>query len=281
MTNLSRSRLLTEMGIKPIWRLRGADAPDEVVQDSGVSVVEKMAMINAPAPSTRPVEVQPQRRPQPAVARNLNDVFKPAPEPESLVPDLDPVASMDWDTLEESIRNCTRCNLCKQRKQAVPGTGDRNAEWLFVGEGPGAEEDLRGEPFVGPAGKLLDAMLASIGLSRGNKVYIANAVKCRPPGNRTPEAAEIQACLPYLHRQIELLKPGMIMALGRPAAQSLLAREIKIGPARGKRFEFKGIPVAVSYHPAYLLRTPLDKSRAWEDLCFAVDLASAEPGRNA
>jgi len=140
---------------------------------------------------------------------------------------------------------------------------------MLVGEGPGAEEDQRGEPFVGQAGRLLDNMLAAIGLRRGEDVYIANAVKCRPPHNRTPERGEIAACLPYLERQIALVQPRLLLALGRPAAQALLAREVAISAARGRTFEHAGIPVVVTYHPAYLLRNPQDKAKAWEDLCFA------------
>ncbi len=179
------------------------------------------------------------------------------------------IAAMDWAQLRASIAGCRACELCRERKQAVPGVGDEAADWLFVGEGPGAEEDARGEPFVGQAGKLLDAMLAAIGLKRGNDVYIANTVKCRPPGNRTPAPEEMAACQPYLARQIELLKPKLIVALGRPAAQTLLQGEVKISAARGQLFRFSEIPVLVTYHPAYLLRTLGDKAKAWEDLCLA------------
>ena len=174
----------------------------------------------------------------------------------------------NWDELRAAIAGCTACGLCKARKQAVPGVGDENADWLFVGEGPGAEEDERGEPFVGQAGKLLDAMLAAIDLRRGEDVYIANAVKCRPPGNRTPEPSETAACWHFLERQIDLIRPKLIVALGRPAAQTLLQSEVKIGAARGRLFDFRGIPLAVTYHPAYLLRNLPDKALAWEDLCF-------------
>jgi DNA polymerase len=175
---------------------------------------------------------------------------------------------MSWDELRASAAECRACELCRQRKQAVLGVGDVEADWLFVGEGPGAEEDERGEPFVGQAGKLLDAMLAAIDLKRGSNVYIANTVKCRPPGNRTPEAEETAACWPYLARQIELIRPKLIVALGRPAAQTLLGGEVKVGAARGRVFEHQGIPLIVTYHPAYLLRTLSDKAKAWEDLCF-------------
>ncbi len=176
---------------------------------------------------------------------------------------------MGWDELKTSVAECRACRLCEQRKQAVLGVGDPQADWLFVGEGPGAEEDERGEPFVGQAGKLLDNMLAAINLKRGNKVYIANVVKCRPPGNRTPEPEETAACFPYLVRQVELLQPKLIVALGKPAAETLLDAEVKVGAARGRLFEFRGIPLIVTYHPAYLLRNLPDKAKAWEDLCFA------------
>lgn len=162
--------------------------------------------------------------------------------------------------------------LC-ERKQAVLGVGDEKASWLFIGEGPGAEEDVRGEPFVGPAGKLLDAMLAAIDLRRGEDVYIANAVKCRPPGNRTPEAAEMAVCAPYLKRQIALIQPRLIVLLGRAAVQAVLGEEGSLASLRGKTFTYRdgalAIPVVVTYHPAYLLRTLSDKAKSWEDLCRA------------
>lgn len=177
-------------------------------------------------------------------------------------------SGMGWDELESTVAACRQCRLCEQRKQAVFGVGDRQADWLFVGEGPGAEEDQRGEPFVGQAGKLLDNMLAAIGLKRDEDVYIANAVKCRPPGNRTPEADEMASCKPYLERQIELIRPRLIVALGRPAAQTLLQREVKVGAERGRLHHYQDIPLIITYHPAYLLRNLPEKARAWEDLCF-------------
>ncbi|HEX8962876.1 MAG TPA: uracil-DNA glycosylase, partial [Rhodocyclaceae bacterium] len=178
------------------------------------------------------------------------------------------IANMGWEELRAAVAECRACGLCQQRKQAVLGVGDVEADWLFVGEGPGAEEDERGEPFVGQAGKLLDAMLAAIDLERGRNVYIANTVKCRPPGNRTPEAEETSACWPFLARQIALIRPKLIVALGRPAAQTLLQSEVKIAAARGRLFQHQDIPVIVTYHPAYLLRNLPDKAKAWEDLCF-------------
>jgi len=176
---------------------------------------------------------------------------------------------MGWDELKAAVADCRDCALCERRKQAVLGVGDVEADWLFVGEGPGAEEDEKGEPFVGQAGRLLDAMLASIGLKRGHKVYIGNAVKCRPPGNRTPEPAETATCFPYLQRQIALIQPKLIVALGKPAAETLLNTEVKVGASRGRLFDYNGIPLIVTYHPAYLLRNLTDKAKTWEDLCFA------------
>jgi DNA polymerase len=208
------------------------------------------------------------------LARFAPPVAHPSPEPQIEAPLANrdvpgDIATLDWDELDARIRACDACELCQRRKQAVPGVGDRQADWLFVGEGPGAEEDARGEPFVGQAGRLLDNMLASIDLKRGEDVFIGNAVKCRPPNNRTPEVSELAACFPYLQRQIGLIQPRLIVALGRPAAQALLNQEVKIGAMRGKLFEYNGIPVIITYHPAYLLRNQADKAKAWEDLCFA------------
>jgi len=185
------------------------------------------------------------------------------------------IHAMDWAQLKSSASACTACALHESRKQAVLGVGDEQAEWLFVGEGPGAEEDERGEPFVGQAGKLLDNMLAAIALKRGSNVYIANVVKCRPPGNRTPEPAEAQACEPYLARQIELMRPRLIVALGKVAAQNLLGLEATLASLRGRIHQYRGTPLIVTYHPAYLLRSLVDKSKSWEDLCLALETMKA------
>jgi len=178
--------------------------------------------------------------------------------------------SLDWPQLKERVAGCTDCPLHQKRTRTVFGVGDENADWLFVGEGPGAEEDAKGEPFVGQAGKLLDNMLAAISLKRGANVYIANILKCRPPGNRNPEPHEALQCEPYLHRQIELIRPKLIIALGRVAAANLLASEASVASMRGKIHRYRGIPLIVTYHPAYLLRNLTDKAKAWEDLLFAV-----------
>ena len=174
-----------------------------------------------------------------------------------------------WDTLADAVARCTACPLYATRTQGVLGVGDRNADWLVIGEAPGADEDAQGEPFVGQAGKLLDAMLAAIGLQRGDNVYITNVLKSRPPGNRNPEPAEVAACRPYLLTQIELIQPKLILALGRFAAQSLLDTDEAIARLRGRVHRFQDVPLIVTYHPAYLLRNLPDKARAWEDLCLA------------
>lgn len=180
-----------------------------------------------------------------------------------------------WDTLAEAVAHCTACKLHASRTQGVLGVGDQHADWLIIGEAPGADEDAQGEPFVGQAGKLLDAMLASIGLARGQNVYITNVLKSRPPGNRNPEPDEVSACRPYLLAQIDLIQPKLILALGRFAAQSLLDTDEAIGHLRGRAHRFQGVPLVVTYHPAYLLRKPTEKALAWEDLCLARRLMHA------
>jgi uracil-DNA glycosylase family 4 len=184
----------------------------------------------------------------------------------------DPVpASPDktWIELKQLVSSCTQCGLHKTRTQTVFGVGDPNADWMLIGEAPGAEEDRLGDPFVGQAGKLLDNMLAAIDLERTRKVYIANVLKCRPPGNRNPEPEEVAKCSPHLLKQIELVKPKLILAMGRFAAQTLLGTDASIASLRGKVHRYAGVPLIVTYHPAYLLRNLTDKAKAWEDLLFA------------
>lgn len=180
------------------------------------------------------------------------------------------VAGMGWEELERTVAACTRCGLAQGRTQTVFGVGNRQAQWMVIGEAPGAEEDRQGEPFVGRAGKLLNSMLAAIGLKR-EEVYICNILKCRPPGNRDPKPEEEQACRDYLERQIRLVRPKIILAVGRIAAQNLLKVDTPIGKMRGHRYDYQdlGIPVVITYHPAYLLRSPLEKRKAWQDLLFA------------
>ena len=177
----------------------------------------------------------------------------------------------DWTGLKLAVQDCHACALRAGCQQTVFGVGDEKAEWLFVGEGPGADEDVRGEPFVGQAGKLLDNMLASINLQRGKNVYIAKVVKCRPPENRPPAPSEITSCLPYLQQQIALIQPKLIVALGKTAATALLGKDATLGSLRGTLHHVQNIPLLVTYHPAYLLRSPSEKRKAWEDLCLAVE----------
>lgn len=243
-----RDEMMKEMGISTVWRLRQPPAAE-----TAVPAAETPAGL-APAPTgagRQPVV------PPPAALR-------PADERAAIL-------HMDWTALKASVAGCTACPLHAGRKQAVFGVGDEAADWLFVGEGPGADEDALGDPFVGQAGKLLDSMLAAIELKRGTNVYIANVVKCRPPGNRNPEPAEARQCEPYLERQIALLQPKLIVALGKVAAVNLLAREATVASLRGTVHEYRGIPLVITYHPAYLLRSLPEKAKAWVDLRFAVD----------
>lgn len=189
-----------------------------------------------------------------------------------------PVDRMSWSELQDAVAACTACGLCASRRQTVFGVGHQSAHWMLIGEAPGAEEDARGEPFVGQAGRLLDNMLAAVGLSRSapepsRGVYVANVLKCRPPGNRNPEADEVARCDPFLKRQVALVAPRIVLVMGRFAAQSLLGTDASIASLRGRvhRIEVGGrsVPVIVTYHPAYLLRNLADKSKSWADLCLA------------
>lgn len=210
-----------------------------------------------------------------------------APPPAALAPELPepaiprvavPGPEDAWEAVAAEVAHCTRCSLHACRTRTVFGVGHRSARWLVVGEAPGAEEDRQGEPFVGRAGRLLDAMLLAIGLRR-EEVFIANVLKCRPPDNRNPAPEEVAQCLPYLERQIALLKPSIMLAVGSVAAQNLLATDVPVGRLRGKVHAFGSarIPVVVTYHPAYLLRSPGEKRKAWEDLKFARSIAGAKP----
>ncbi len=185
----------------------------------------------------------------------------------------------DWPTLEQAVLQCRLCDLHEGRTQAVFGIGDCAADWLIIGEAPGAEEDRRGEPFVGRAGQLLNAMLKAVGLRR-EQVYIANIVKCRPPNNRDPRPAEAASCRQYLMRQVELIRPSLILAVGRIAAHNLLGTDSSLGKLRGRIHHFgaQQIPLVVTYHPAYLLRSPDQKAKAWSDLLLARSVVRGEHG---
>jgi uracil-DNA glycosylase family 4 len=216
------------------------------------------------------------------------DQWVPRHPPAAAVPAADaaadaasmPVTEDPWTSLQACVRDCRRCALHEGRTQTVFGTGAHPAEWMVVGEAPGAEEDRQGEPFVGPAGQLLTAMLAAIGLAR-ESVFIANVLKCRPPGNRDPKPEEVAECLPYLEQQVALVGPRIILAFGRIAAQNLLGTEATLGSLRGvvHRFGPLNTPVVVTYHPAYLLRSPGEKRKAWEDLKFARQVFAGLPAQ--
>ncbi len=220
------------------------------------------------APSTSATSLAP----APKVTRQLTEAAKPMGNA------LRPVAdTFDWPALADAVANCQACGLCQHRKQAVLGTGHPSAHWMLVGEAPGEQEDIQGEPFVGRAGQLLDRMLQASRLTREaaserQQVHIANVIKCRPPGNRNPTADEVNQCEPYLIRQVQLVQPKLLVAMGRFAAQTLLKTSEPIGKLRGRVHHYEGIPLVVTYHPAYLLRNPADKALAWDDWCLAREL---------
>jgi len=271
--------MLEAMGLK-VWQAPPGPADEPLAApaksaESAPPLAARVAPAAAPAavaaPATAPT---PAARPQRAVEALL--LPERAPAPRQARPGLDQVAAMDWPQLREAVAGCHACKLCEGRKNTVFGVGHERAHWMVVGEAPGQQEDLQGEPFVGQAGKLLDSMLRSIGLTRDEagperQVFIANTLKCRPPGNRNPEPEELAQCEPYLNRQIALVQPRIILAMGRFAVQSLLRSSEPIGRLRGRVHEYQGVPLIVTYHPAYLLRNLVDKARAWEDLCLAME----------
>jgi DNA polymerase len=262
--------MLREMGIR-VWPVGEASAADPqlaaaVSSTSGLAAVADDARADVPASSASVAPAHDETS-----ARIVESGRRPVG-----------VETMGWDALRETVGACTACKLCEARKQAVFGTGSSRAQWLIVGEAPGEQEDLQGEPFVGKSGQLLDAMLHAIGLTRGDaepqhQVYIANTIKCRPPGNRNPQPSELAQCEPFLIRQLALLQPRIIVAMGRFAVQSLLRSNEPVGRLRGRVHRFQGVPLIVTYHPAYLLRNPEDKARAWDDLCLAVETLRLAP----
>ncbi len=235
-----------------------------------------------PPEEAAPVAAPPQAPAVPPAPRGAKAEPLTTASGSALGPEAAPTeAWRDLDSLHQAVRECRRCGLCEGRRQAVPGVGNARAHWMVVGEGPGEQEDLQGEPFVGPSGQLLDAMLGALGLFRragdaSRQVFIANSVKCRPPGNRNPTSDELRACAPFLQGQLALIKPRIVLALGRFAVQAVLGSEEPIGRLRGRIHQLlDGTPVVVSYHPAYLLRQPSEKARAWDDLCLAAQAADS------
>ena len=255
--------MLREMGIH-LWQ-------DSTHQEPGPA----SDTLVAPAPPDAPAAV-PALKPR-VMSTPAEPVLRAPPRAESGQRPAG-IETMDWPQLRAAVEGCTACRLCEGRTQTVFGTGSIQAQWMVVGEAPGEQEDRQGEPFVGKSGQLLDAMLRAIQLTRGEapasqQVFIANTLKCRPPGNRNPQPDELAQCEPYLIRQIALLKPRLILAMGRFAVQSLLRSDEPVGRLRGRVHHYQGVPLIVTYHPAYLLRNPEDKARAWEDLCLALETA--------
>ncbi|MES2072104.1 MAG: uracil-DNA glycosylase [Pseudomonadota bacterium] len=311
-----RAQLLAEMRLGPLWQLRQAEAtvgetePSSPPLEQAAQQADQSADNVQATPSLQRLpprqEAIAQSRHAPAPA-TLEDAFAAAADvntaadapPSAARPPLsadvlsdralqraDAIAEMGWDELEASVAGCRACGLCEGRAKTVFGVGDRRAQWLFVGEGPGYNENLQGEPFVGAAGHLLDNMMRALDMQRGENTFIANVVKCRPTDaqgkDRPPTPEEAAACLPYLKRQVELIKPAVIVALGKTAAISLLGLdpETPVGQLRGKLHRYAKLPLVVTYHPAYLLRKPAEKSKAWSDLCLA-QAAAMPPAEHA
>ncbi|MFM1855429.1 MAG: hypothetical protein RLZ83_738 [Pseudomonadota bacterium] len=298
-----RIAMLREMGV-PFWSPpwleevvpSGPAGPFEVATPATLTASAAPAAPEAP-PASGITPQAPRSSPQRAAGAPVGGSVPPSSSAMPTAPlqapaghrsgaqSLEPaaVASMDWPALQETVRQCQACTLCQSRTHTVFGVGHPRAHWMVVGEAPGEQEDLRGEPFVGPAGALLDRMLAALGLSRepsvgdpggagadpARQVYITNTLKCRPPRNRNPEPVEMQRCEPFLQRQIALVQPRLILAMGRFAVQALLRTDEAIGRLRGRVHRYQGVPLVVTYHPAYLLRNPVDKAKAWDDLCLA------------
>ncbi len=270
--------MLQEMGLR-LW----LPAPAVLPADAAPLAAQAAAPLEPePAVALAPAPPRPATTAAPAAT--------PAPAPAPVLPhrDTSAVATMDWPALRSAVAGCRACGLCDSRRQTVFGVGHPQAHCMVVGEAPGEQEDAQGEPFVGAAGQLLDRMLAALGLGRGadpqaatpaRQVFIANTLKCRPPRNRNPAPQELAACQPFLERQVALVQPRVILAMGRFAVQQLLGSDAPIGKLRGTVHQWRGVPLVVTYHPAYLLRQPADKAKAWDDLCLAAALLAQPGGR--
>jgi uracil-DNA glycosylase len=258
MNSELRQEYLAALGLKS-WTLRATATPGSSPSTEVFAAAPEV--LTEPPTAAQPTAAQP-------TAAQLTAAQLTAAQPAR-------EAGVDWPALRARVAACTRCGLSATRTQTVFGVGNLHADWLIVGEAPGADEDRKGEPFVGRAGQLLNSMLHAVGLAR-EQVYIANVLKCRPPGNRDPSATEATECLPYLERQIALLKPKIMLAVGRIAAQNLLHTDKTLGSLRQQvhRFGASSVPLIVTYHPGYLLRTPTDKRKTWEDLKFAREVCS-------
>jgi DNA polymerase len=281
--------MLREMGLR-LW------LPPQRVEPGAAAQAPAGTVVAAPAPLSRarlaPVPA-PAEAAEAVASRPPAPITRPMPAPVPAPATQAPVdvaaaasaetATLDWPALRVAVEGCRACALCETRRHTVFGVGHERAHLMIVGEAPGEQEDLRGEPFVGPAGQLLDRMLQALGLTRGEneaarQVFIANTLKCRPPRNRNPTPDELAACQPFLQRQVALVQPRVILAMGRFAVQSLLASDAPIGRLRGQVHAWRGVPLVVTYHPAYLLRQPADKAKAWDDLCLAAQHLDAPAG---
>ncbi len=271
--NRRQKQILVEMGLGPRWRLREANEALPLADAASMAGPITAETLNADTLATEPSSMLRASAAQGVASTDAHDRRREPTVAAVLNPSIhersSEILAMDWPRLQSAVAGCKACGLCQTRTNTVFGVGDPGAEWMLIGEAPGAEEDARGEPFVGQAGRLLDNMLAAIDLSRHKNVYIANVLKCRPPGNRNPEPGEVAQCSPHLIRQIALIRPKLIVAMGRFAAQTLLGSDASISSMRGRRFAYQGVPLIVTYHPAYLLRSLPDKAKAWEDLVFA------------
>lgn len=268
--------VLEELGLLPLWlppeRMpTPASRPRTAPPAAGAQ--EASPAIDKPSDTANPPQALRSRPPLPATQPAAPTPAPPAAASPAGSVNRDEralrIATLDWEGLQAEAQACTACGLCKTRNKVVFGVGQPSTDWLVVGEAPGAEEDRQGEPFVGQAGKLLDNMLAAVGRSRQENVYILNTLKCRPPQNRNPQPDEMALCAAFLQRQVALIQPKVIFAVGRFAVQALLGRDASIASLRGQLHEYQGIPVVVSYHPAYLLRNLPDKIKAWQDLLLA------------
>jgi uracil-DNA glycosylase family 4 len=268
--------MLAEMGVR-VWAPRPARVALPPALASLAAAEAPLPVREAAAPVAAPVRAA---RPVPSPVTPAAET-SPVPQAPPLKPLPDGVAAMDWRALQAAVGECTACGLCQRRKHAVFGQGDAQADWMVVGDAPNEAEDAQGQPFVGPDGALLDNMLRAVGRSREKGAFVTSVVKCRPPANRNPGGAELAQCSAYLARQVALVQPKVIVAMGRFALEVLTQSRDHLGRLRGREHAFEGVPVIATYGPNALLRTPADKAKAWADLCLAMDVVerhTATPG---
>ena len=295
-----QAAMLQAMGLR-LWLPPAAVAAAPVADPVADPMADVAADVAAARPSVNtPTNTATNTTAPPSPGPAASPTLRPTPMPAAAAPRpalpvanaAAAVATLDWPALRSAVASCRACSLCDSRRQTVFGVGHLRAHCMVVGEAPGEQEDATGEPFVGASGQLLDRMLHALGLRRSaagghgsapaddpaHQVYIANTLKCRPPRNRNPSPQELATCLPFLQRQVALVQPRVILAMGRFAVQSLLGSDEPIGRLRGRLHHWHGVPLVVTYHPAYLLRQPADKAKAWDDLCLAASVLDQPPG---